>query len=140
MCIYFLFHGAITPTRPDPPHYRVFAIKFIHTTFRRTLLAERSARRRDLYLRTHKKTTDYHVPGGIRNRNPNKRAAADPLLRPRSPFDQLIPIPYYTFTYFYGISYKDNIISRTDTRDIKGEACIDLYIISAFVFTFKVLF
>jgi hypothetical protein len=31
----------------------------------------------------HSKETDIHTPGGIRNRNPSKRAAADPRLRPR---------------------------------------------------------
>jgi len=34
----------------------------------------------------------------------------------------------------------DNIISIRDTSDVKREAFIDIYIISAFVFTFKVLF
>ena len=30
----------------------------------------------------HLQGTDIHTPGGIRTRNPNKRAAADPRLRP----------------------------------------------------------
>ena len=54
--------------------------------------------------------------------------------------DQLILIPYYTLTYLCGISYVDNIISTWDASDVKRVAYIDLYIISAFVFTFKVLF
>jgi hypothetical protein len=50
---------------------------------------ERSARRRDLYLRTHnthKKQTSM-PPGGIQPHNPSKRAAADPRLRPRGHWD-----------------------------------------------------
>jgi hypothetical protein len=31
----------------------------------------------------HSQQTDIHVPGGIRTRNPSKRAAADLRLRPR---------------------------------------------------------
>jgi len=55
------------------------------TTVRRTPLDEWSACRRDLYLTTH----DNHnrqtsvPPGGIRNHNPSKRAAADLGLGPR---------------------------------------------------------
>ena len=54
-------------------------ITLIHTTLGRTPLDEGWARRRDLYLTTH------NVPasGGIRTRNPSKRGAADPRLRPR---------------------------------------------------------
>ena len=89
---------------------------------------------------TSTQQTDFHIPGGIRTRNPRKRAAADLLLRPRSTCDQLIPITYYTFTYFSGISYVDNVISIWDPSDVIRETFIDLYIMSAFVFTFKVLF
>jgi len=32
--------------------------------------------------------TDIHAPGGIRTHNPNKRAAADPRLRPRCHWDR----------------------------------------------------
>jgi hypothetical protein len=34
-------------------------------------------------------TTDIHSPVGIRTRNPSKRAAADPRLRPRGHCDRL---------------------------------------------------
>ena len=70
---------------------RFFEITFRHTTGGRTPLYEWSARRRDLYLTTH----DTHnrqtsmPPGGIRTRNPSKRAAADPRLRPRGHWDWL---------------------------------------------------
>jgi hypothetical protein len=35
----------------------------------------------------HLKETDIHVPGGIRTRNPNKRAAVDPRRRQRDQGD-----------------------------------------------------
>jgi hypothetical protein len=37
----------------------------------------------------HSQETDIHAPGGIRNRNSIKRAAADPRLRPRRHRDRL---------------------------------------------------
>jgi hypothetical protein len=57
-----------------------------HNTIGRTSLDEWSARHRDLYLITQE--TDIHTPGGIRTRNPSKRAAADPRLRPRGNWDR----------------------------------------------------
>jgi len=33
----------------------------------------------------HSQETNIHAPGGIRSRNPDKRAAADPSRRPRGP-------------------------------------------------------
>jgi hypothetical protein len=61
-----------------------------HTTVGRTPLDEWSARRRDLYLTNtqHSQQTNIHVPGGIRTRNPSKRAAADPRLRPLGHWDR----------------------------------------------------
>jgi hypothetical protein len=44
------------------------------------------------------------------------------------------------FTYFSGISYVGNVVSIRDKSDVKGQAFVDLYITSALVFTFKVLF
>jgi hypothetical protein len=40
-----------------------------------------------LYNTQHSQETDIHVPGGIRTRNANKRAAAEPCLRPRAYLD-----------------------------------------------------
>jgi hypothetical protein len=37
----------------------------------------------DAEISTGQQTTDISVPGGIRTRNPNKRAAREPWLRPR---------------------------------------------------------
>jgi hypothetical protein len=59
-------------------------------TLGRTPLGEGSARRRDLYLTTHKsQETDNHAPSEIRTHNPSKRAAAVPRLRPRGQWDGL---------------------------------------------------
>ena len=84
-------NGATAPSVQGPPHYRGFTITLRHTTLGRTPLDERSARRRDLYLTTHNThKTDIHAPGGIRTRNPSKRAVADPRLRPRGHWDRRI--------------------------------------------------
>ena len=47
------FHGAATPSGPRPLHCWIFAITLRHTIRGRTPLDECSARRRDLYLKTH---------------------------------------------------------------------------------------
>jgi hypothetical protein len=62
------------------PHYRDFTITLKCNTLGRSPLAERSARRRDLYLITHNlhERQDIQASGGIRTRNP-----ANPRLRPR---------------------------------------------------------
>ena len=51
---------------------------------------EGSARRRGLYLYNtqHSRDANIHAPGGIRTRNPGKRAAADIRLRPRGHWDR----------------------------------------------------
>jgi hypothetical protein len=36
----------------------------------------------------HSQQTDIHALGGIRAHNPSKRAAVDPRLRPRGPWDR----------------------------------------------------
>jgi len=50
---YFFLHGSTAPSGPRPPHCRGFTIILRHTTLGRTPLDEWSARRRDLYLKTH---------------------------------------------------------------------------------------
>jgi hypothetical protein len=50
---FFFYHGSTAPSGPKPPHYRGFMITLRHTTDGRTLLDERPARRRELYLTTH---------------------------------------------------------------------------------------
>jgi hypothetical protein len=72
-----------------------------HTTFGRTPQDEGSARRRDLYVTTHKHSqgTNIHAPGGIRTHDPKKRSAADLRLRPRGHWDRLFGGHYpKTFT------------------------------------------
>jgi hypothetical protein len=66
--------------------------RFLDHTQRRTAggttpLDEWWARRRDLYLTTHN-THNIHAPGGIRTRNPSRRTAADPRLKPRGHWDR----------------------------------------------------
>jgi len=58
------------------------------TTVGRTPLDDWSARRRDLYLTTHKTGNKVHVSLGIRTHNHSRRAAADLLLRPRGHWDR----------------------------------------------------
>ena len=50
------------------------------------------------------------------------------------------PYNVKTFAYFSAINYIDNTISIRNTSDIKTESYTDIYIISAFVFTFEVFF
>jgi len=54
-----------------------------HTTFGRTPLGERPARRRDFYLHNtqHSQQTNTHVPGGIRTHDFSRLAAVDLSLR-----------------------------------------------------------
>ena len=50
------------------PYHRGFTIILRHTTFGRTPLDERQARRRDIYLTTntrHSQQTDRHAPTGL---------------------------------------------------------------------------
>jgi hypothetical protein len=62
----------------------------MHNTVGRTPLDEWSARRKDLYLTytQHSQQTNIHAPGGIRTRNPSRRATADPRLRPLGHWDR----------------------------------------------------
>ena len=78
-------------------HLRVLASSFLrfrdhtrHNTVGRTPLNEWSARSRDLYLTNtqHSQQTNIHVLGGTRTRNPSKRVAADPRLRPLGHWDR----------------------------------------------------
>jgi hypothetical protein len=66
-----------------------------HTTVGRTPLDEGLARRRDFYLtihNTHNRQTFMPPTGWIRTCNPNRRAAADPRLRPRGHLDRPLNI------------------------------------------------
>jgi hypothetical protein len=89
--IYYIYNDATAPIRPGPPHYRGFTLTLRHTTLDRIPPDEWSDRRRDLHLTTHSihKQQNIHACGGIRTRNPSKRAAADPRLRPPDHWDRL---------------------------------------------------
>jgi hypothetical protein len=69
-----------------------------HTTVGRTPLDEGSARRRDLYLTTHKHSqeTNIQAPGGIRTHDPSQRSATDLRFRPRGHWHRL---PRYEHKY-----------------------------------------
>jgi hypothetical protein len=80
--LFFIFvpHDATSPSEPRLAHYRGFMIILRHTTFARTPLDEWSTSHRYLYLTTHNTQPQIYIhdTGGIRTRNPSKRAAADP--------------------------------------------------------------
>jgi hypothetical protein len=79
--LHLLAIGVGVTVAPDHIHWH---------TLGRTPLDEGSACGRDLYLTTqHSQETDIHVSDRIRTRNPSRRAAAHPRLRPRGHRDQL---------------------------------------------------
>jgi len=88
-------HGVTAPIGPSCPHHLRFAITLRHTKLCRTPLDEWSACRRDLYLTTHNthKRQTSRVIGGIRTRNPSKRATADLRLLPSGHRDR--PCSYH---------------------------------------------
>jgi hypothetical protein len=92
-CIFFLVWPLL------PAHCRcrgllLHTITLRHATLGRTPLDEGSVRRRDLYLtthNTHKRQASVPI-GGIRTRNPSKRAAADPRRRPHGHWDRHVSL------------------------------------------------
>jgi len=88
---YFLPHGAISPSGLGPPQYRGFTIKLRHTTHGKTPLEEWSARRRDLYLTTHKTHKRQHkMP--CSDSNPQSQQASDRR-----------PTPYTAYKVIYSL-------------------------------------
>jgi hypothetical protein len=81
-----IFHCMKAPSGLELPYWRRFTTTLRQTTVGRKPLEERSARRTELNWRTHNNhmTHTHLCPGGIGNRNPSKRAAANPRLSPRS--------------------------------------------------------
>ena len=81
---------------PGPPQCGCFTITLRHSTFARTPLDEWSALPRSVLPDNtqHSKQTDIHASGGIRKRNPSKRAAADLHLRPLGHRDRLVKFCY----------------------------------------------
>jgi hypothetical protein len=85
---YFIFfHVATAASGTGPPHYWGFTITLLHTTLGRIPLDEWSVRRRDL-VPVNTQHSDIHTSSGIWTRNSSKRAAVDPLLRPRGHWDR----------------------------------------------------
>jgi hypothetical protein len=77
------------PSGPRSPHCRGFMITLRHTTPGRTSGRMINSSQRPLPDNTqHSQETDTYAPGGIRTKNPNKRAAADPRLRSRGQWDR----------------------------------------------------
>jgi hypothetical protein len=86
LCVRIIsFHDATVPSGTGPPSYRGFTVTLRHTTIGRTSLDEWSVWSTDLTQHTTLKT----VTHGIRTRNPSKRAAADPRLKPRGQWNWL---------------------------------------------------
>ena len=81
---------ATAPIGPGLPHYRALTNTFSHNTVGKTPLDEWWARRQEPLLDNaqHSQETDIHALGGFRTHNPNKRAAAQPLFRPRGICDR----------------------------------------------------
>ena len=75
-----------------------------HTTVGRTPLVEGSGLRRDLYL-----THNTPCTGAVRTRNPSKRPAADPRLRPRCHWDRQ---SHYTYSCIIHILYMSCLQTR----------------------------
>ena len=94
--------------RRPPPHCWGFTIILRHSRVGRTPLGKSSARRRDLYLTTHK-THNRQISmttGGIRTRNPRTRAAADPRLRTRGHWDRHLIFSPHQQTWISFLLYK----------------------------------
>ena len=118
LCRIFLFHDSKAPPLPQWARASSLSNTPRHTTIR-TPLYERSARRKDLYLTTH--NTPSVPTGGIRTRNPRKRAAADPRLRPPS----------------YRLSRNNVKLNKGQYRDSPKNVYtlyIDIYVLCVYIF------
>jgi hypothetical protein len=84
-----IFSWLDSPSGPRPPHCRDFVM-----TLRQIIRYDSSGRvigpsKRPLRDNTqHTQENRHPCPGDIRTRNPSKRAAADPRLRPRGHWDR----------------------------------------------------
>jgi len=91
MCLLFSFyHGATAPSGPWPPNYRGFMIT--HNDAPQSVGLLWASDQPDAETSTWQHTTltrNIHATGEIRTQNPSKRAAADPLLRPRGHWERL---------------------------------------------------
>jgi len=84
-------HGATALSGPGPPHCRGFTITLRRVTLGRTpCTSDRPVVETSTWQHTqHSQETEAYASGGIRTRNPSKRAAAEPRLKPRGQRDWL---------------------------------------------------
>ena len=93
---FFFCSWRTAPSWPGPPQYGCFTITFRHNALARTPLGEWSALLMSLLPDNtqHSQQTDIHATGRIRTRNPSKRAAAEPHLRPLGHWNRLVKFCY----------------------------------------------
>ena len=114
---YAAFDNGLRSYSPPPPRcsiphsgagptlYRGFTITLRHTTW-------------------HSQHTDIRAPGGIRTRNPSRRAAAYPRLRPHG---------YWDLTQWYSVR-----LQRTWIVNYKSVECLSKYrVFTAFINNFR---
>jgi hypothetical protein len=90
--MYNLSHGTTAPSGPEPSHYRG---RRDHTQAHHNWWVSSGrvispTHRRLPHNKQCSEETDIHDRSGIRTRNPSKRTAADPRLRPRGNWDRQI--------------------------------------------------
>jgi hypothetical protein len=80
--------GVRAPSGPGPPHYPGLTITLRHAILARLLWTSDQPEAKTSTWQKTTRVTNIHAAGGIRARNPSKRAGADPRLRPRSLWDR----------------------------------------------------
>jgi hypothetical protein len=94
---YFFAHGSTAPSGPLLPYYRGFTITLRHATLGSGLVT--GPTQQSLPDNTQQsQEKDIHASGGIRTRDPNKRAAADPRITPRGHSPLTITDHFYVYT------------------------------------------
>ena len=90
LCSYF-FYDTRAPFWSEPPHFRGFTITHYythHTPLKSSGLLNSPSQRALPDKTNHLQETDIQAAGEIRTRNPTKRVAADPHIRPRDELDR----------------------------------------------------
>jgi hypothetical protein len=128
----FHLYGAGAPSGPGPTHYQGFTITIIQIRHTRQDSSGRviSPTQRSLPNNTQQsQETDIHVPGGIRTRNPSKRATIDPCLRQRGHWgrqgrfmEEKIPLPLpgikLRFLFFSGLQFSNYTVSLYNCQTV----------------------
>ena len=78
----FSLHGATTPSEPGPPHYRGFTMTDAPHSVGLLWASDQPVGETSDNTQ-HSQETAIQVAGGVRTRNPSKRATTEPRLRPR---------------------------------------------------------